>query len=74
MKFPILQGDIRPAEQRKPRWLKVPAPGGGRYEEIRRRLQSLDLHTVCPVSGCKCLCDAQDILVRGASASIVRRS
>lgn len=33
-----------------------------------------DLHTVCPVSGCKCLCDAQDILVRGASASIVRRS
>ncbi|MCB9730797.1 MAG: lipoyl synthase [Deltaproteobacteria bacterium] len=36
----------------KPRWLKVPAAGGPRYEAIRRRLEGLGLHTVCQEAQC----------------------
>lgn len=36
----------------KPRWLKVPAPGGPRYEAIRQRLEGLSLHTVCQEAQC----------------------
>jgi lipoic acid synthetase len=36
----------------KPAWLKVRMPGGGRYEEVRRALAELKLHTVCEEASC----------------------
>jgi lipoic acid synthetase len=42
----------RPPRQRKPAWLKVQAPGGERYHEIRKRLDGLDLWTVCEEAQC----------------------
>ena len=36
----------------KPGWLKVQMPGGGRYEEVRRALRELGLHTVCEEASC----------------------
>src|SRR5437588_5311606 len=41
----------RPREP-KPDWLKVRMPGGGRYEQVRRTLRELDLHTVCEEASC----------------------
>jgi lipoic acid synthetase len=37
---------------RKPAWLKVRAPGGGRYAELKELLRGLDLHTVCEEARC----------------------
>lgn len=37
---------------RKPEWLKVRAPGGERYAEIKRRLRDLNLNTVCEEARC----------------------
>ncbi|HLK37593.1 MAG TPA: lipoyl synthase [Polyangiaceae bacterium] len=36
----------------KPPWLKVRAPGGDRYAELKRTFRSLDLHTVCEEAHC----------------------
>jgi len=36
----------------KPAWLKVRAPGGERYHELKRTLRQLDLYTVCEEAGC----------------------
>jgi lipoic acid synthetase len=36
----------------KPPWLKVRAPGGERYAELRSTFRSLDLHTVCEEARC----------------------
>ena len=38
--------------ERKPPWLKVQAPGGPNYVEIRRLMRDLDLHTVCEEARC----------------------
>ena len=38
--------------ERKPEWLKVRMPGGGRYESVRRTLRELSLHTVCEEASC----------------------
>ncbi|UCD23093.1 MAG: lipoyl synthase, partial [Gemmatimonadota bacterium] len=38
--------------QRKPHWLKVRAPGGQNYAEVRRLMQDLKLHTVCEEAHC----------------------
>jgi lipoyl synthase len=42
------------AEQalRKPNWLKVKAPGGAAYVEVRRLMRELKLHTVCEEAHC----------------------
>lgn len=43
------------AEQRyapKPAWLKVRAPGGETYTELKATLRKLDLHTVCEEARC----------------------
>ncbi|MEW6056782.1 MAG: lipoyl synthase [Bdellovibrionota bacterium] len=37
---------------RKPDWLKVRAPGGEKYLEIKARLRELKLHTVCEEARC----------------------
>jgi lipoyl synthase len=36
----------------KPEWLKVRMPGGGRYEQVKRTLRELNLHTVCEEASC----------------------
>ncbi len=36
----------------KPEWLKVRAPGGDRYHELKQTLRSLDLYTVCEEARC----------------------
>jgi lipoic acid synthetase len=38
----------------RPSWLHVPAPGGAntRFDELRRSIHSLDLHTVCEEAQC----------------------
>ena len=37
---------------RKPPWLKVKAPGGPNYVEVRRLMRDLQLHTVCEEAHC----------------------
>src|SRR5512146_1896722 len=41
-----------PREARKPSWLKVPMPGGERYQKVRETLRGLQLHTVCQEASC----------------------
>jgi lipoic acid synthetase len=40
------------APERKPAWLKVKAPGGETFVEVRRMLHELRLHTVCEEARC----------------------
>ena len=37
---------------RKPRWLKVPAPGGENYRRLKRTITEDNLHTVCEEANC----------------------
>jgi len=48
----VLGTDVRPFRERKPPWLKVPAPGGARYRELKRRIEDDGLHTVCQEAAC----------------------
>src|SRR5512143_1406184 len=41
-----------PREARKPPWLKVPMPGGERYQKVKETLRGLSLHTVCQEASC----------------------
>jgi len=41
-----------PREAKKPAWLKVPLPGGERYQKVRETLRGLALHTVCQEASC----------------------
>ena len=41
-----------PALVRKPTWLKVKAPGGETYLEIKKMMRDLGLHTVCEEARC----------------------
>ena len=41
-----------PREAKKPSWLKVPIPGGQRYQRVRDTLRGLTLHTVCQEASC----------------------
>ncbi|PYP81219.1 MAG: lipoyl synthase [Gemmatimonadetes bacterium] len=45
------QRPIRPIE-RKPSWLKVPAPGGPNYVALQHLMRDLQLHTVCEEAHC----------------------
>jgi lipoic acid synthetase len=40
------------AQLRKPAWLKVKAPGGPNYADIKRLMRDLKLHTVCEEARC----------------------
>src|SRR5947207_14162973 len=37
---------------RKPAWLKVPAPGGPNYLALKHLMRELELHTVCEEAHC----------------------
>ena len=47
--LPVLD---QPPPQRKPSWLKVKAPGGASYVQVRDLLHDLKLHTVCEEAHC----------------------
>lgn len=38
--------------ERKPRWLKVPAPGGANYRRLKASISDDGLHTVCEEANC----------------------
>jgi lipoic acid synthetase len=42
----------RPFRERKPPWLKVPAPGGPNYRRLKSEIASENLHTVCEEANC----------------------
>ena len=65
-RFHILQSRPRPRAP-KPRWLKVAAPGGARYEAIRGRLEGLGLWTVCQEAQCPNIGECWD----GGTATIM---
>ena len=48
----VLGPDVRPLRERKPPWLKVPAPGGARYRGLERLIHDENLHTVCREAAC----------------------
>src|SRR5258706_553517 len=45
------RGQAAPVE-RKPSWLKVPAPGGANYVALKGLMRDLKLHTVCEEAHC----------------------
>ena len=45
-------GDVRPLRERKPPWLKVPAPGSARYRELKGMIDAKALNTVCEEAAC----------------------
>src|ERR1043165_7920715 len=48
----VLGPDTLPFRSRKPRWFKVPAPGGERYRALDRMIRAEGLHTVCQEAAC----------------------
>src|SRR5881398_2502835 len=48
----VIGADVRPLRERKPPWLKVPAPGGKRYRALEKRIKEENLHTVCREAAC----------------------
>jgi len=42
----------RPFRERKPPWLKVPAPGGPTYRRLKQAIAADNLHTVCEEANC----------------------
>jgi lipoic acid synthetase len=44
--------DGRPFRERKPPWLKVPAPGGPTYRRLKSAIAEQNLHTVCEEANC----------------------
>jgi lipoic acid synthetase len=45
-------GAVLPFRSRKPPWLKVPAPGGPNYRQLRSLIEGENLHTVCQEANC----------------------
>jgi lipoic acid synthetase len=43
---------VQQLPERKPSWLKVRAPGGPKYVELKQLMRDLDLHTVCEEAHC----------------------
>jgi len=48
----VLGPEVMGMRERKPPWLKVPAPGGQRYRELHRLIEGENLHTVCQEAAC----------------------
>jgi lipoyl synthase len=47
-----LRANGLPSRAQKPRWLRVPMPGGERYQKVKDTLATLQLHTVCAEAHC----------------------
>ncbi len=45
-------GEVRPFRERKPPWLKVPAPGGASFRELKGMIDGQSLNTVCEEAAC----------------------
>ncbi|MBT9558344.1 MAG: lipoyl synthase [Myxococcales bacterium] len=45
-------GTAAAVREARPSWLKVRAPGGPRYVDVKERLRGLSLHTVCEEARC----------------------
>lgn len=52
LELPIIQNDAPPKEARRPEWLKVRAPGGEKYADLKKMMRSKTLHTVCEEARC----------------------
>lgn len=52
--LPVLQNEsyTTPREARRPEWLKVRAPGGEKYADLKKMMRSKTLHTVCEEARC----------------------
>ncbi|HEU4656276.1 MAG TPA: lipoyl synthase [Capillimicrobium sp.] len=48
----VLGSEVRPWRERKPRWFKVPPPGGESYRKLSRLVREENLHTVCQEAAC----------------------
>jgi lipoyl synthase len=48
----VLGPKTLPFRSRKPRWFKVPPPGGERYRALDRMIKDEGLHTVCQEAAC----------------------
>jgi lipoyl synthase len=48
----VLGEQVRPLRERKPPWLKVPAPGGEQFRAIAKLIDAEELHTVCQEAAC----------------------
>jgi lipoic acid synthetase len=48
----VLGPETQPHRGRKPPWFKVPAPGGPRYRQLSKLIESENLHTVCQEAAC----------------------
>ena len=55
IELPVLQqteGLVIPKDSRRPEWLKVRAPGGEKYADLKKMMRSKTLHTVCEEARC----------------------
>src|SRR3954462_10604615 len=48
----VLGADGLDLRARKPKWFKVPPPGGAKYRELRAMMEAENLHTVCQEAAC----------------------
>ncbi len=48
----VLGSETLPFRSRKPRWFKVPPPGGEHYRALDRMIKDEGLHTVCQEAAC----------------------
>jgi lipoic acid synthetase len=48
----VLGTETEPFRGRKPRWFKVPPPGGRRYRDLKEQIDRENLHTVCQEAAC----------------------
>lgn len=54
IELPVIQNEqyTMPREARRPEWLKVRAPGGEKYADLKKMMRSKTLHTVCEEARC----------------------
>ncbi len=50
--LPVLQASDPTLSQRRPEWLKVKAPGGESFSQLKTMMRSKALHTVCEEARC----------------------
>ena len=48
----VLGPDVHGLRDRKPAWFKRPMPGSERYRDLKRLIESEELHTVCQEAAC----------------------